>query len=239
MILYDRTKMRQGMRDRPNKTINLTLEEMPERRQYVFKTNKDKRKFIDKCKRTIRSSMEYKELIKYLKYHMDMNRCTVLKGLSTENGKKYSIEMHHEPFSLQSIIEAVVNKRLDEGIPMSVFGVCDEVMELHYDGKVGLIPLSVTMHELVENDHVFVPLQFVYQNYAAFCEEYEPWINPLVLEQVEAKAALSLKSDSILSDCLDTEFVYVNIDGFNFPKVPEEWAQIFRTTATSSPLDED
>jgi len=239
VILYDKNKMKNGMRDRPVKTINLTIEEMPSRRVYVFKSNKDKRKFIEKCKRTIRSSMEYKDLIRFLKYHMDMNRCTVLKHLDTSQGKKYSIEIHHEPYTLDAIVEAVINKRLDEGSPMSVFGVADEVMQLHYDGKVGLIPLTVTMHELVGSDYIFIPLQYVYQDYAAFCKEYEPWINPVVQEKVETKAELSLKSSDILSDCLDTEFVYVNIDGFKFPEVPAEWATVFKTTAESSPLDED
>lgn len=239
MILYDRNKMKKGMRDRPVRTINLTIEEMPERKTYVFRTPKDKRKFIEKCKRTIRASMEYKELVKFLKYKMDMNRCTVLKGLDTSNGKKYRIELHHEPFSLDSIIEAVVNRRLAEGQPMSVFGISDEVMAIHYDGKVGLIPLSVTMHELVENDHVFIPLQFVYQDYVSFAKEYGDYLNPVIAERVDAKAELSLKSPDILSDCLGTEFVYVNIDGFDFPKVPDEWKDVFKTTADSSPLDED
>lgn len=231
--------MKIGKRDRAGRTINFSVDEMPERKIYVFKTTKDKKKFIEKCKRTARSSMEYKELIKFLKYHMDMNRCTVLKGLDTSNGKKYRIELHHEPFTLDSIIEAVVNKRLDEGLEMSVLGVVDEVMELHYDGKVGLIPLSVTMHELTEGDHIFIPLQFVYQDYATFYKEYEPWINPVIKDQVEAKAELSLKTDNILSDCLDTEFIYINIDGFNFPKVPDEWATVFKTTAENSPMDEE
>lgn len=239
MILYDKKRMKIGMRDRPNRTIQLSIDELPERPVYVFRTPKDKSKFIMKCERFCRHSMEYKEYMKFLKTHMDMNRCTVLKGLDTSHGKRYTIEMHHEPFSMHAIVEAVVNKREAEGLPMSIFAIADEVMELHYDGKVGLIPLTKTMHELVGNDKIFIPLQYIYQDYVAFSREYEDYINPIVKEQVESKAQLSLANPEIVSDCLDTEFIYVNVDGFNFPTIPPEWANVLTTTAESSPLDEE
>ena len=155
-----------------------------------------------------------------------MSRCTVLKNIKNGNGRHYRIEIHHEPFTLFDIVETVINRRLDAGEPINPLLVADEVMELHYSGEIGLIPLTVTMHELVHNGRIFIPLQFIYQKYDVFCKEYEKYMNPSVIEKIEAKANLSLHTEDIVSDSLNVEFVYVNIDGFDFPKIPDEWKNI-------------
>ena len=112
--------------------------------------------------------MEYKEYIRFLKRNTDFRRCTILKGLNTNNGKRYSIELHHEPFTLFDIVETVLNKREMLGEKIEPLSIADEVMALHYDGKVGLIHLSTTMHQLVHDDKIFIPLQYIYQSYNEF-----------------------------------------------------------------------
>ena len=42
-------------------------------------------------------------------------------------------------------------------------------------------------------------------------------------DKIDTKVNLSLRAEGIVSDALDIEFVYVDIDGFEFPEVPEEW----------------
>ena len=225
MILY-KQNMANGKRERPERSIQLVIDELPERPIYTFKNNKAKAKFIKQVESIVRKSDEYKEYIRFLKTHMDMNRCTVLKGLETGNGKKYSIEIHHEPFTLFDITQTVLNKHEAQGITINPYTIADEVMELHYDEKVGLIPLSKTMHELVHNDKVFVPLQYIYHKYDKFYNEYEDFIEPNVKEKIEVKVNLSLRCPDILSDILDTEFIYFNIDGVHLPQVPDEWKDV-------------
>ena len=99
-------------------------------------------------------------------------------------------------------------------------------MGLHFDGKVGLIHLSKTMHQLVHDDKIFIPLQFVYQKYDVFWRDYNKWINPLVKEKIEAKVELSMKTDAIVSDVIDPIFTYIHIDGFDFPQIPDEWKSV-------------
>ena len=44
-------------------------------------------------------------------------------------------------------------------------------MEKHFNNEVGLVPLSVTAHELVHNStKLFLPLTVVYGNYSAFLD---------------------------------------------------------------------
>lgn len=227
MILYNQNSTK-NMKKRPIKTLNITIEEKPERPIYVFKNNRDRVKFIKTCESLIRKSMEYKDYIKFLKNHMDMNKCLVLKGLNVENGKRYSIEIHHEPFTLFDIVETVLLKREYLGEGINPFLIADEVMELHYDEKIGLVPLSKTMHQLVHDDKIFIPLQLIYHKYDKFYDEYEPFMSERLKEAIELKVNISLKCPDILSDILDPEFVYIEIDGFIFPEVPKEWVSTLK-----------
>lgn len=225
MILYNNTMVK-NKRKRDIRTLSISIEERPERPVYVFKNKKARIKFIRKTEITIRKSTEYKEYIKFLKNNMDMNRCAVLRGLNMENGRRYSIEIHHSPFTLFDIVDTVLTKRESLGEPINPLLIADEVMELHYNEKIGLIPLSKTMHELVHNDKIFVPLQYIYHKYDEFYDEYEDFISQNIKDKIELMVTLSLKSKDILSDVLDTEFVYVEVDGFSFPEVPPEWQNL-------------
>lgn len=225
MQLYKKS-MSEGMRNRPIKTLNLSIEERPERPVPMIRTNRERVKYIKKVESVVRSSMEYKDYMRFLKEHMNMRRCTVLKGLKVEHGKHYSIDIHHEPFTLFDIVETFLNYHDLNDEPYNTLKLADEVMEIHYNDMVGLIPLSKTMHELAHADKIFIPLQYVYQDYAKFFAKYEDYISPITKEKIEAKVNCSLKCDEILSDVLDPEFTYVHIDGFDFPSIPDSWKDI-------------
>ena len=222
MILYKKS-MGLNANDRPSQTVDVTIDELPKREVYTFRTPKERVKFIKMVESVCRKSMEYKEYIRFLKRNTDFRRCTILKGLNTNNGKRYSIELHHEPFTLFDIVETVLNKREMLGEKIEPLSIADEVMALHYDGKVGLIHLSTTMHQLVHDDKIFIPLQYIYQSYNEFYSEYKPYFNPLVIEKLEMKVEMSLKTDNFVSDSIDPCFTYINIDGFDFPEIPAEW----------------
>lgn len=222
MILYKKS-MGLNAKDRPSQTVDVTIDELPKREVYTFRTPKERVKFIKMVESVCRKSMEYKEYIRFLKRNTDFRRCTILKGLNTNNGKRYSIELHHEPFTLFDIVETVLNKREMLGEKIEPLSIADEVMALHYDGKVGLIHLSTTMHQLVHDDKIFIPLQYIYQSYNEFYSEYRPYFNPLVIEKLEMKVEMSLKTDDFVSDSIDPCFTYINIDGFDFPEIPAEW----------------
>jgi len=229
MILYKNTG-ESNYKKRPIKKVNMTIEEKPERPKYIFNTNKDRVKFIKTCEIIIRGSMEYKEYISFLKNHMDMNKCVVLSGLKIENGRKYTIEIHHAPFNLFEIVDTVISKREAMHEKINPYYIAEEVMKLHFDEKIGLIPLSVTMHKVVHDDKIFIPLQYFYQKYNIFYDEYEEYISEVTKNKIQVMIDMSMKCDKIQSDILDPEFVYISIDGFNFPEVPEDWASALQKT---------
>lgn len=238
MVLYKNNNDTRN-KNRPIKNIKLSIEEKPERPKYIFTSNRDRVKFIKTCESVIRSSLEYKEYIAFLKHNMDMNRCAVLSGLSVDNGKRYSIEIHHGPFNLFEIVDTVITKRENCHEEINPFLVAEEVMLLHYDEKVGLIPLSATMHQLVHNDKIFIPLQYFYQKFDKFYDEYEEFISEVTKNKISLLIDMSMKCDKIQSDILDPEFVYVNIEGFEFPEIPEDWGSLLQKTKLENELSVD
>lgn len=221
MILIKDSDIAKKYRDR--RTVNITIDELPKRPHYVFRTEKDMVKFVKKIEMLVRHSQEYRDYTTWLKKNMDFNKCAILKGLKVREGKKYTIEIHHEPFNLFQIVQIVLAKyqALDKDI--NPYELANEVMEIHYRGIVGLIPLSATQHKLVHDGRIFIPLQQIYQDYAKFVEEYDAYIPDKIQELIQYKVDMSMKCGQFQSNVLDPKFVYLDVDGFEFPSVPEEW----------------
>lgn len=227
------------MRKRKINTINIEIEEKPERPKYVFKNNRDRKKFVLMVESLIRKSGEYKTYIRFLKNTMDWNRCAILKNAIAGNGKRYSIEIHHEPFTLFDIVETILNKFDIEGKEYNPFAIAEEAMGLHYDGRVGLINLTKTQHELLHNGKIFVPLQFIYHDYSSFFNEYEPFMTDNLKEKIKLKVEMSMKCEEIQSNILEPEFTYINIDGFDFPNIPDTWGEAIQTNLDNSLLNQN
>ena len=229
--LYDEKQLaKRSQKVVPIRTLNITIEEKPRRRQYPIITNRDLQKFIKNCEASCRRSPEYRELIKFIREEMDYDRCLVLKKLEKKNGRRYTIELHHTPFTLFDICLIVYQKRVQMHEEINPIAIAEEVMELHYNGKVGLVPLSITMHQLLHDDKIFIPMQWVYQDYADFADVYDAWIPEMTKTKIEAMCALSMQcKGDILSNVLDPEFTYLEVDGFQFPEIPEEWGNVIKS----------
>ena len=211
--------------ERKRETLKIDIEELPERPKFQNRTARERRKFITRIERIVRTSKEYRRYIKYIKEHFDMEHCEIFTNVRTNNGKKYTIEIHHEPFQLSWITDIVLTKHEDLGETLDPYIIADEIMALHYEGVVGLIPLCKTAHELVTNDRIAIPLQLVYQKYWKFAQDYDMWIPPYVKDLILLKVELSAKTQSIQSDVvLDPTVTYVEVEGYEFPEVPSEWA---------------
>ena len=91
------------------------------------------------------------------------------------------IEIHHAPFTLFSIVDIVMRKHEDLYREIDEFKVAEEVMRLHYNGLVGLVPLSITCHQLVHDDQLIVPLWCVYGRFVEFTKKYYEWIPDEIL----------------------------------------------------------
>ena len=105
---------------------------------------------------------EYRDYIAYLKEYVDMTHCAFFNNVENSQGSRVRIEIHHEPLTLYDIVKTVVNKHIDEGIPLNDFFIADEVMLLHYTNKVGLVPLSKSVHQIIHNSNeLIIPLDLL------------------------------------------------------------------------------
>ena len=156
-------------------------------------------KRIKKLESMIRSSFEYKNYISYIKEELDVTKCALLEGLDIKDVSGVSLELHHTPFTLYDIVEVVTKKLFDDakvGGKVSNFDIAKQVMYEHYMGKVGLVPLSKTMHEAVHNNAVVVPASKIYGDYKGFIDKYKEFIP---IDKLEAISNLLRYSETSAS----------------------------------------
>lgn len=199
----------------------------PERYEYTltWTTANQKKKIIKRIESQIRSSMEYRDYITFLKDYMDMRHCAFFNNVTNEGAenRKIKIEVHHDPFTLYELVEVVMDHQQRLGKPLNELYVAEEVMKLHYDNMVGLIPLSKTMHQVVhKSGKIKIPLNLVYGNYKKFMQEYEDDIPDEMWEKLERKMEETLAINSDTFDALQKQYTYIEVDGFSLPKKIEE-----------------
>lgn len=189
-------------------------------RDYVIFSDKERVRFIKMVESVCRTSMEYKDYIDYLKKEVDMTQCSFFTNVTSAGARrKISIEIHHEPFTLYDICEIVLNKHVTQDIPLNPLLMSEEIMKLHYQNKVGLIPLSKTVHALVHSGKLFIPLQCVAGDYLSFIEEYYHDISPELHSILEKK--LELSNEVTDTSILEKKYVYLDVQGFNLPQLIE------------------
>lgn len=178
-------------------------------------------KYIKKAERLIRNSIEYKDYISFLKDEIDMNQCALLSNLTRED---VSLEIHHAPFTLYDLTSIVLTETRVNDIHFTIFDVANKVMKLHYDGLVGLIPLTITVHELVHNGDIFIPLDYVHGNIKGFYDKYKKYFTQEQKELLEKNVQQTtlLNKEKYAPTVLERRYTYLSVDGFDFPKLIKE-----------------
>lgn len=184
---------------------------------------KKRQKFIKYIEKIIRRSYEYRAYIGFLKNELNLTKCTFLPMVDINEIKKVGIEFHHYPFTLYDIVSIVLDERmLVKGEKqISPFDIANEVMELHYQNYIGLVPLTTTVHELVHSGKIFVNLKYVFGNYNKFMNMYNSANNDNYKQMFANLEQLSEKEDrdgSVNGDILDKNLMTINIKDIEKPK---------------------
>lgn len=203
----------------------IKMDEIPPYNLYDFDLNDEKsfKKYINSIEKIVRGSYEYKALIQYLREYMDMNQCAFYQNINNTDNIKVRIEIHHEPLSLYDICLIVHNKRVAFNEPLDEEYVAKEVMYLHYNLMVGLIPLAETVHQLVHAQYLFVPTTAVLGKYKEFIDRYSPYMLPEQLEALEhIEEATKCYNDNDAKTLLSKNYIYVDMSGsYNLPKTED------------------
>ena len=152
---------------------------------YDMSNPKEFRRFTDNIERIIRTSLEYRQYVKFLRENMNMNQCSFFEHVSNAESFKIKIHLHHEPITLFDVVMAVYNKKCANREYISENMIAKEAMYQHYMLRIGIIPLSETAHELVHNQYLFVPSTAVMGKYWDFIDIYHDYIDPEVLDKLK------------------------------------------------------
>lgn len=197
--------------------INLVkISELPEYDivDYDLNDEKDIKKYFADIERNIRTSFEYRKMVAFLRENFNMNKCSFYKNITNIDSTKIKIHLHHDPITLFDMVIIVFNKRKFYREPLDVESVAKEVMWIHYNCWVGLIPLAETVHELVHNMYLFVPTTKVYGAYKNFVEAYKDFFSPEQLDILERiEAATETYEESKGMELLEKNYIYTDLTG--------------------------
>ena len=203
----------------------IEMHDIPEYNLYDFDLNDEKsfKKYMQTVEKTVRSSYEYKSMVQYLREYMDMNQCAFYQNVNNADTTKIRIEIHHEPLSLYDICLIVYNKRVSFNEPLDEEYVAKEVMYLHYNLMVGLIPLAETVHQLVHAQYLFVPTTAVLGKYREFVERYQPYMLPEQIETLEhIEEATKVYDSDEAKMILSKNYIYVDMSGaYDMPRTED------------------
>ena len=198
---------------------------------YDLSNPKEFKKYVVRLERVCRNSYEYKSFISFLRDYAVFNKCSVMANVSNEMDRGVKIHIHHHPLTLFDIVATIVNKNIAQGLSTDENIIAREVMYNHYTLKVGVIPLSETVHELVHNQYLFIPNNVVFGNWKAFMEEYKDYVPMETTTNIEKSEVMSQEYDyEDNAKILDTGFVHVQVDDIDYQPDTEKLYEKINTT---------
>ena len=175
---------------------------------------KDFKKFLSELEKSVRGSFEYQQYIQYLRNSFNMNSCAFYRNVSNVPNPKIKIHVHHDPITLYDICTIIFRKRQTLGEPIDEESIAKEVMWNHYNGFVGLIPLSETAHELVHANYLFVPCTHVFGDYKEFVNMYKQFFTLDQLDLIkDIEDASVLYTSDRAKHLFEQRFTYVDDSG--------------------------
>jgi hypothetical protein len=151
--------------------------------------DKARTKFIKTIVAMVRKCPEYGRYRTFLLENLDMDRCSVLSELTPEEVSAAGLEIHHAPLGLYDICELVLGQMQVDEERITTFSVANRVMAYHWMGKVGLVPLTQTIHEAVHAGQVHVDPRTIFGNWQALLDEHRGGLTEHLVEKMRAIAA--------------------------------------------------
>ena len=209
----------------PEKIESIKINSLPEFdiEDYDLSNPKELNNYFKSIERICRNSHTYKKFIDFLREQVDMVKCSFYENVNNIDTFSIKIHIHHAPLTLYDIVTTVYSKRLCNHEPLSELMIAKEVMWVHYNMMVGLIPLSETVHELVHQGMLFIPLNKVFGIYKNFISIYGLYMDPQLKANLSRAEEISRDYDiSKQTKILKVDPVYIDPSGaYEFPNREE------------------
>ena len=155
-------------------------------------------KFIKAVEKFVRQNDDYRMWLSALREEPQLSQDAFLHNISSQEAE---IQLHHFPFNLYNIVQVITESMLAKNERVSTFIVADRVIRLHFDGVVGLVPLSITMHQLAHLGKVKFLRSQIYGKWEQFYNEYKDYMDDydhtVVRTLVETKC-LEMKHEDLV-----------------------------------------
>lgn len=156
-----------------------------------FFDNKVFSRFVKSTERTIRSDRSYLNYIKKVKEaEQNLGKDVILNNLKSS---EVEIQMHHHPLTLYDLVSIVALHNFNNDIEFSSISLAKEVIQAHYDNRVGLAPMSVTTHELAhaaiepksKSRYINLTKKQIFGKYEEFVDRYKDGLTLDVREKLK------------------------------------------------------
>ena len=129
-------------------------------------------KIIKSVEAQVRKSTQYRQYLSYLKSDFGLTNCAIFPNIEEDEEMQTNvkIEMHHFPFTLFDIVETVILNNIRNNAQFSTLTLASEVLGLHFNNLVGVVPLSKTAHQAVHAGVVFLDVSMVEGDVPTFVE---------------------------------------------------------------------
>ena len=155
-----------------------------------FADESEEKRFIKNVERLVRSSLEYREWLSFVKDTLGMQACLFTGETDDETG---DIEIHHHPLTLYDIVQAVCDTYIMKDKEFCTFDIAQEVIDLHFKLKVGFVPMLRSLHKKFHNGFLDIPIELVHGDYRYILDNY--YIRDSVAEKVAKYESIKLGDD--------------------------------------------
>ncbi len=150
--------------------------------------------FIKATERCVRTSLEYKAYISYLKNEIGLTYDAFQGNISHDVA---SLEMHHALFTLYDYVKIMIDYAFDNNIPVTTFSIARLIMNEHAQNRILVVMLTKNNHMLVHAGQLHIDMRQCHGNLRAFVQLYGKYIkrSPKLLRKL-SDYKISLESDN-------------------------------------------
>lgn len=146
--------------------------------------------FIKKCEKMFRASDQYSSYIGNLKNDKGLHFCAVRGNITDED---VDIEFHHYPFTLYDITKLVIYDYISNDKKFTSFTIVNELIKLHSNNFVGLVPLCITEHQLVHEGVRSISIESVFGDVNSFISKYGYCMDDDMIEKYNKLIKVKIK----------------------------------------------
>ncbi len=173
----------------------------------------------------VRSAPRYKDYANKCRWEEKLYHCVIFPNIR----HKYDcfVELHHFPFTLYDIAFILARKIAKENGDINYFNTINdyqlvkEVLRVHLEDQVTLVPLSVTPHKLYHEGLLFIPLDKVNNKWESFMDEYVSYMEHWQIDKInkirQTTEKMRNRNESDLPVIMQPYITHVTIKGRDYP----------------------